>query len=45
MFIYLYLYIFLAPINTYIIAKNELEDRYGGDYIDQIRIVATALNI
>ena len=23
----------------------ELEERYGGDYINQIRIVATALNI
>ena len=32
-------------MNTYITAKNYLEERYGGDYIDQIRVVATALNI
>ena len=39
------LYIFPVPMNTYITGNNYLEERYGGDYIDQIRIVATALNI
>ena len=42
--LYLYLYIFPVPINTYITEKKLLEERYEGDYIDQIRIVATALN-
>ena len=39
------MFIFPAPINTHIIIKNLLEERYGGDYIDQICIVAIALDI
>ena len=35
------LYIFPVPISTYITAKNKLEEQYAGDFIDEIRIVAS----